>query len=234
MISKENILNQNQNEQPGIMVLVKCIEVIYKYLGEQPKRNLLEKLSLSCKKLYIKNSSNQIVNFEKFAKEKEVLVEKLKGESYNKFTINLLYEHVEIIKKLVFFLSSKYKSMKSKKLEQLLMNLLIPVDNRCELNEFNGTQVIEHYSKVFVSYMIDEEVLKCFKKFVEAGNNLHYLLTNEYFKSFADKNKEINFLEKFKEKNKKINVSHIEIIKILSPNFNFAITRRKKILQSFK
>ena len=154
-------------ENPGTLVLLKCIDVIKVFAGKNSTFLLNEDIFYN-KKLYKKLRTTQIYEIQQTYNR---LVEASK--CYNPevpivIGISNIQNLGTILKSIVN--SIYYDNLRNKNLRQLLINLLVPPSERFEINEYNEKSIINCYRRMFFGLIADEAVAK-FTEFILQENN---------------------------------------------------------------
>jgi hypothetical protein len=198
-----------EHEQSGVLVIVRLMDVISEFVGCKTE-DLIDKNSFGCLRLYHKYKSMRIGFISKKIQQMELIVDK--EHTYQKLekdVSNFINE---------FPLHSNLNTMINNnfdKNQQLLKELLVPLDKQYEINDLNRKEIIKTYYLIFNKKNKDEQ-MKLFLEFIMRGDNYHrYKNKNtglkSVFKIIGDQNYERYkanlYLEKYQEVLNKIQSS---------------------------
>jgi hypothetical protein len=154
-------------EQPGVLVMTRCLEPIYKFVGSNSK-DLWKDFGFTCKKFHSKIIATKIIELENTLN----AMKQIPQFNLNKFQDDFLTKLVnsEKIKKVIRLLQNKNSSLPHEQVTNLLIYLMVPVRVHFEINEFNQDDVIKHYCNIYFRQS-DQELTKSFAQFIMKGVN---------------------------------------------------------------
>jgi hypothetical protein len=176
------------NEQPGVLVIVRLIDVIAEYVGCKSEE-LIKDHTFACKRLYHKYKSmlNGSINYK---------IEKMKAMEENLITpyafeylIKEIVSEKELKSKILMMINIEFETSRD-----LLIELLVPADKNFEINDLNTKEIIRNYYRLFALKSC-EETFDFFIKFVMRGENFSKFKNKKtglkfIFKAIGDKNYE--------------------------------------------
>ena len=162
--------------QPGVEVIVRLSEVINQYLGKNAN-NLLKDQFFSCRtlsrKIFGMKKNEAAKKLHTYKNDKPIIIEKNDDENsleIFKQKIRENFPNTESIRKKL------NKLLLYSKLENLLIELMVPIDNRLEINQINQKDVIKHFMKIFIMKFYEEQL--------DILNN--FLLRRENYKFYGN------------------------------------------------
>ena len=150
------MINLKDEEKPGVLVMVRVLEVISSFIGKKPDE-ILKHHIFDCKRFNAKIKPMRIGNLSR------------KIEDLEKNLEDNLFEELDIpyIKKVVRdCLFTNYKKSR----EDFIIELLVPFDKRIELNDLNRMKILKHYYTKFIS-LSNKDFRKQYFDFVFRGEN---------------------------------------------------------------
>ena len=195
----------NKTEQPGALVMATLLDVISPYLGTQ-SIDILRDYNYACKRLYSKIRSLKIGQYDRKIQEMKLSLE----NNQSNISENILKQYDLIYFKQIIFdkLSKHYDKNKD-----FLIDFLVPVQNRLEINEINKKQIITFYYKIFARKN-DDEIFPYLWNFILKGNN---------FQNYI-KNGTLRFLSEYITQN----IYNIQKAELFINNYELALQRLKE------
>jgi hypothetical protein len=169
-----------ENEKPGILVLVKCLDVIAPYLDKETQRKLKDPNVLHCKRFYYSRKLPIIIA--DFKKRNDTLQVMDHPTTESPVTINNIKTKLNKI---------YGRSFCDKKQQDLLINIAVPENEKVLINDFNKQKILNHHYRTLIAKS-EEEILNHLLTVASHSDNYEKYFKNKLCKkvgaecTFAD------------------------------------------------